>query len=197
MLISNNTRLGRINNLIFLLKTIDVKHPISYMEKVLKHKKSHLADQMFNYIGALSMFLTSRKITYSDLIKSLISFSPLQKGTLSHLSRHVSGLNKVLLANTFVSLLRGKEYTVPNSDRINHIYGLDSYFHREYLIDRLLAFKNGERSFDTLQLDLTTLILRKLRDPDFPDGFDITNRLVNLTPLAQKEFTLVFWMVSR
>jgi hypothetical protein len=152
------------------------------MERVLKHKKSHLADQMFNYIGALSMFLTSKKLKYTDLIKSLISFSPLRKSNLSHLSRHVSGLNKVLLGNTLVSLLRGKEYTVPNSDKVNHIYGLDSYFHREYLIDRLLTFKDGERSFDTLQLNLTTLILRELRDPDFPDAFDVMNRLVTLNP---------------
>lgn len=191
MLISNNTRLGRINNLLFLLKTIKVPSPIAYMDRVLRHRKTKYADKMFNYIGALSMFLSSRKISYSELMRALISFSPITKGTLSHLSRHVSGLNETYLGNVLISLLKGQPLRLSNEDRINHIYGLDSYFHRDVLIDKLLTFKDGGpdgRSFDTLQLELTTLILRKLRDPLYPDAFDITNNLVTLDAKSNEEF---------
>jgi len=192
MLISNNTRLGRINNVLFLLKTINVKNVCSYIDKVLKHKRTTVSDTMFNYVGILSMFLSSKKITYSELLKALISFSPLEKNTYSHLSRHVIGLNKTYLGNLLVSLLNGEQLQLSNNDRINHIYGLDSYFHRDTLIDRLLTFKDNGRRFDTLQLELTTSILRKLVDPDFPDAFDVTNNLVILDEKSNNFFWLTY-----
>lgn len=193
MLISNNTRLGRISNLIYLLKTIKVPNIVSYMDRVLKNRKSERVDMMFNYIGALSMFLSSKRISYSDLLKALTSFSPLVKGR-SHLSRHVSTLNSKYLSNLFVSLIKGLPLELSNDDRVEHVYQLDSHFHRETLIDKLLSFKD-EKTFDTLQLNLTTEIFRKLRDPNFPDAFDIVNELVFLSPGDREEFQVTYGMV--
>jgi len=193
MLISNNTRLGRVSNALHFIRTLDIKHPIAYCKKVLKTRKETDLDFNFNLVALLTMFLSKKAITYTDLIRSLISCSPRPAHTT--LERYLPTLDQTYLSNLFVSLLRGKDFMFRNEEMTNQIFALDSYFHRESMIERILNFREGI-SFDTLQENLTTEICRYILREDFPDSFDINNHLVRLQPVDKQIFTFTFKTVS-
>jgi hypothetical protein len=195
MLISNNTRLGRVATALHFIKALSVKHPIAYLKRVLKVSKETKLDFNFNLVALLTMFLSSKKLSYTDFLKSLISLTPRAKHTT--LERYLPTLSQTYLSNLFISLLRDKPFTFRDEDFCNHIFGLDSHFHRESLIDKLLSLKMKDVSFDTLQIDLSTQILRMLYDKSFPDVFDIQNHLVQVDETQGYLSRFTFNLVSQ
>jgi len=73
MFISQNTEMGRVNILYYLLNIrVGLKHPVRYFKNVLRRGIYDLGDYNFNLIALLSMYTNSGKLSYTELLKALV-----------------------------------------------------------------------------------------------------------------------------
>jgi len=72
MFISQNSNMGRVAILFHLLSKRSVKRPILFLKNILRRSQWDLGDYNFNLIAFLSMLANSGKMTYRDLLNTLI-----------------------------------------------------------------------------------------------------------------------------
>jgi len=130
MFISQNSNMGRVSILFHLIGKRVIKHPIKYLKNICRRSTWDLGDYNFNLIAFLSMLVNSGKMTYSDLLKTLIVPSRYWKRDIKG---SIHFLNTKYVESVIVALIRGSEIPSRSSELVEQVGYNDLPWHKAEL----------------------------------------------------------------
>lgn len=134
MFTSQNSNMGRVAILFHLLGKREIKHPIKYLKNICRRSTWDLGDYNFNLIAFLSMLVNSGKMTYSELLKTLIVPSRYWKRDIKG---SIHFLNTKYVESVIVALLKGTEVPSRSSELVEQVGYNDLPWHKAELFKEI------------------------------------------------------------
>jgi hypothetical protein len=155
MFVSQNTNMGRVNILYYLLNIRVLKHPIAFMKNILRKSLKDVGDYKFNLIALLSMYSNSGKMSYSELLKVLVLPIAFWDRSIKDAKNN---LNVGYVESLLTSLYRKESLKMSNNEIINRIFNDDLPWHKLQLMNRIIMIRHRLGSVDDINLKLAGLI---------------------------------------
>jgi hypothetical protein len=123
MFISQNNNMGRVNILYQLLQKLDLKHPIRYIRRVLQKNIIEQGAIKFNLLALLSMFCSSGRLTFEELIKTMME--PMDKPRRNIMRDAQLFINEGYASLLIVALLKGKDLPLRTDEFVQRVFEKD------------------------------------------------------------------------
>lgn len=148
MFVSQNNNMGRVNILYHLLGRQEYKHPIRFVQNLVRMSRSKLGDYKFNLLALLSMYGNSGKISFSNILKVLIV--PVHNWTRK-IKDSKNQLNVGYVETLLVSLIKGETISSIKSNQLTDRIEADDYpWHSLQLMNRMIMLKHRLGSWDQI-----------------------------------------------
>ena len=134
MFISQNSNMGRVSILFHLIGKRVIKHPIKYFKNICRRSTWDLGDYNFNLIAFLSMLVNSGKMTYSELLKTLIVPSRYWKRDIKG---SIHFLNTKYVESVIVALIKGTDVPSRSSELVEQVGYNDLPWHKAELFKEI------------------------------------------------------------
>lgn len=176
MFLSQNNMMGRVNILFQLIPKMNLKHPSRYFKNVLRRSILDLGSYKFHLIALLSMFANSGKMTYMDLLKTLII--PIINPFRNIMKDSVQSLNETYTENIIIALFQDKPIPYRSSAIVDKLFLNDLPWHEIQLWKRILLLKHKFKSQEDIIKSFTDKMVNQLIPGVIPEHLcycDYTN----------------------
>jgi len=206
MFISQRTRMGRVNILLYLIQSIQVKHPIRYIKNITMFRPGMLGDYGFTLIALLTM-LTTRGVSDSKEGKFIFSWSELLRtlgsctiASQNYIKNLLNSQNITYLEYLITTLIK-KDYDniqLSKKPLVDMSFAMDHPFQKIGLANYLLDEKSKVSQLtwkDSLVEQVINNFLPGLPESSrvlqYPSNSNITNDAVWLQRLFQSIYFTV------
>jgi len=171
MFTSQNSLIGRVNILFQLLNKKIYKNPSMFSKNVLRYSIDRLGAYNLNLVALLSMYVTSKKMSYTSLMNLLIV--PVSNWD-RRIGRSADYLDTKFAEKTLTMILRGEE-ELPrrNSKLMTIISQLDLPWHKIQLSNRLLMYKAKSGDIEGRIVIMTNRIVDTLLPGVIPEHLKV------------------------
>lgn len=137
MFMSQRTRMGRVNILNYLLKSIGtIKHPVRYIKNMVMFRPGMLGDYGFSLIALLTMASTSSpRFSFEELLRTLGSVSI---ASHNYIKQIIGAQNITYLEYIINSIYRGTEIVLSKAPLADMSFAMDHPFQKICIKDNLL-----------------------------------------------------------
>jgi len=115
--------MGRVNILYHLLPRLDLKHPLRYIKRVLQKNIIEQGAIKFNLLALLAMFCSSGRITFMELLKTMME--PMDKPRRNIIRDSQLFINEGYASLLIVALLRGLPLPLRSDRFIERVFEKD------------------------------------------------------------------------
>jgi hypothetical protein len=159
MFMSQRTRMGRVNILHHLLSTLDIKHPVRYIQNMVMFRPGMLGDYGFSVVALLTMLSTSSKdFSFAELLRTLGSVTV---ASSNYIKKILERQNTSYLEYLVSSLIKGEALTLTSRPLVDMQFAMDHPFQKIAVADDLRNFKKSTTQFKARD-DLTFAIIANL-----------------------------------
>lgn len=201
MFISQRTRMGRVNILLYLLRTKEIAHPIRYVKNLSMFRPGMQGDYGFTLIALLTMLTTSsagKGLSWEELLRTLGSASIASNNYIKNL---LNSQNITYLEYLITSLLKGKgenEIVYSKKPLVDMSFTMDHPFQKISVANYLLTQKGKVTRFqgrDQLTNSIVDAFLpalpKEARKLQWPQG-----RTPESLIWPSRLFASVYWTVN-
>lgn len=201
MFISQRTRMGRVNILLYLLRTKRIAHPIRYIKNLSLFRPGMQGDYGFTLIALLTMLVTSSKskgLSWEELLRTLGSASIASNNYIKNI---LNSQNITYLEYLITCLLHNKgadEIVLSKKPLVDMSFTMDHPFQKISVANYLLTQKGKVTQFqgrDTLVEEIVETFLpalpKEARKLQWPMG-----RISQSLVWPQRLYQSVYWTVD-